>query len=38
LDELALQFAAYYGCAKAEYLAQVIAEQKQRVLSENQDR
>lgn len=37
MDELALQFAAYYGCAKAEYLALVIAEQKQRVLTESQD-
>jgi 4-carboxymuconolactone decarboxylase len=35
MDELALQFAAYYGCAKADYLNQVIAEQKQRVLAEN---
>jgi 4-carboxymuconolactone decarboxylase len=34
MDELALQFAAYYGCAKADYLNQVIAEQKARVLSE----
>ncbi|MGB6206937.1 carboxymuconolactone decarboxylase family protein [Mycobacterium sp.] len=36
MDELALQFAAYYGCAKADYLNQVIGEQKQRVLAENQ--
>ncbi|MBV8179678.1 MAG: carboxymuconolactone decarboxylase family protein [Mycobacterium sp.] len=36
MDELALQFAAYYGCAKADYLNQVIGEQKQRVLTENQ--
>jgi 4-carboxymuconolactone decarboxylase len=36
MDELALQFAAYYGCAKADYLNQVISEQKQRVLAENQ--
>jgi 4-carboxymuconolactone decarboxylase len=36
MDELALQFAAYYGCAKAEYLSQVIGEQKQRVLAERQ--
>ncbi|MDM3897337.1 carboxymuconolactone decarboxylase family protein [Mycobacterium intracellulare] len=35
MDELALQFAAYYGCAKADYLNQVIAEQKQRVTAEN---
>ena len=35
MDELALQFAAYYGCAKADYLNQVIGEQKQRVLAEN---
>jgi 4-carboxymuconolactone decarboxylase len=34
MDELALQFAAYYGCAKADYLNQVIGEQKQRVLAE----
>jgi len=26
---------AYYGCAKADYLNQVIGEQKQRVLAEN---
>lgn len=36
MDELALQFAAYYGCAKADYLNQVIAEQKQRATAENQ--
>jgi 4-carboxymuconolactone decarboxylase len=36
MDEFALQFAAYYGCAKADYLNQVICEQKQRVLAENQ--
>lgn len=36
MDELALQFAAYYGCAKADYLNQVIAEQKQRVTAESQ--
>ncbi len=36
MDELALQFAAYYGCAKADYLHQVITEQKARVLSEDQ--
>jgi 4-carboxymuconolactone decarboxylase len=35
MDEVALQFAAYYGCAKADYLNQVIGEQKQRVLAEN---
>lgn len=35
MDELALQFAAYYGCAKADYLHQVITEQKQRVLAED---
>jgi 4-carboxymuconolactone decarboxylase len=37
MDELALQFAAYYGCAKADYLNQVIVEQKSRVRSEEQD-
>jgi 4-carboxymuconolactone decarboxylase len=36
MDELALQFAAYYGFAKADYLNQVIGEQKQRVLTEHQ--
>lgn len=36
MDELALQFAAYYGCAKGEYLSLVIAEQKRRVLAESQ--
>jgi 4-carboxymuconolactone decarboxylase len=36
MDELALQFAAYYGCAKADYLNQVIVEQKQRVTAESQ--
>ena len=36
MDELALQFAAYYGCAKADYLHQVIGEQKQRVLAESE--
>lgn len=36
MDELALQFGAYYGCAKAEYLNHVIAEQKQRVTAESQ--
>jgi 4-carboxymuconolactone decarboxylase len=36
MDELALQFAAYYGCATADYLNQVIAEQKLRVLSEDE--
>jgi 4-carboxymuconolactone decarboxylase len=36
MDEVALQFAAYYGCAKADYLNQVIGGQKQRVLAENQ--
>jgi 4-carboxymuconolactone decarboxylase len=35
MDELALHFAAYYGCAKADYLQQVIGEQKQRVLTES---
>lgn len=35
MDEVALQFAAYYGCAKADYLNQVIGEQKQRVLAED---
>lgn len=36
MDEVALQFAAYYGCAKADYLNQVIAKQKQRVTAESQ--
>lgn len=31
MDEVALQFAAYYGWAKASRLGQVIGEQKQRV-------
>jgi 4-carboxymuconolactone decarboxylase len=35
MDELALQFGAYYGYAKADYLNHVIGEQKQRVLCEN---
>ncbi|MBZ4560077.1 carboxymuconolactone decarboxylase [Mycobacterium avium subsp. hominissuis] len=35
MDEVALQFAAYYGCAKADHLNQAIAEQKQRVIAEN---
>jgi 4-carboxymuconolactone decarboxylase len=34
IDELALHFAVYYGWAKASHLSDVIAEQKQRVLSE----
>lgn len=34
MDELALQFGAYYGWAKASRLAQVIEEQKQRVTDE----
>jgi 4-carboxymuconolactone decarboxylase len=34
MDELALQFAAYYGWAKASHLIAVIAEQKQRVVGE----
>ena len=34
MDELALQFAAYYGLAKADNLAQVIDEQKARVTAE----
>lgn len=34
MDELALQFAAYYGWPKASHLNQVIGEQKQRVLAE----
>ena len=34
IEELALHFAAYYGWAKASHLSDVIAEQKQRVLSE----
>ena len=34
MDELALQFAAYYGWPKASHLNQVIDEQKQRVLQE----
>jgi 4-carboxymuconolactone decarboxylase len=36
MDEVALQFAAYYGCAKADYLHQVIQEQRQRVLAESE--
>lgn len=36
MDEVALQFAAYYGCAKADFLNQVIGEQKQRVIAEAQ--
>lgn len=36
MDELALHFAAYYGWPKAANLNQVIAEQKQRVLDEEQ--
>lgn len=36
MDELALHFAAYYGWPKASNLNQVIAEQKQRVLEEEQ--
>jgi 4-carboxymuconolactone decarboxylase len=34
MDEVALHFAAYYGWPKASHLAQVIGEQKQRVLGE----
>lgn len=34
MDELALQFAAYYGLAKAQSLTQVIDEQKARVTAE----
>lgn len=34
IDELALQFGAYYGWAKAAQLNQVIGEQKQRVVAE----
>lgn len=34
IDELALQFAAYYGWAKGAHLGQVIAEQKARVTEE----
>jgi len=34
MDEVILQFAAYYGFAKGYRLNQVIAEQKRRVLSE----
>lgn len=37
MDELALQFTAYYGCAKGFRLNQVIGEQKQRVLAEAGD-
>jgi 4-carboxymuconolactone decarboxylase len=36
MDELALHFGTYYGFAKAEYLNQVIADQKRRVVSESQ--
>ena len=34
MDELALQFAAYYGWPKGSHLNQVIGEQKQRVTQE----
>ncbi|MCG5434051.1 carboxymuconolactone decarboxylase family protein [Mycobacterium sp. MYCO198283] len=34
MDEVALQFAAYYGWAKASHLAEVIAEQRARVSAE----
>lgn len=34
MDELAVQFAAYYGWAKASHLTAVIAEQKKRVVDE----
>jgi 4-carboxymuconolactone decarboxylase len=34
MDEVALHFAAHYGFAKADYLNQVIGEEKQRVLAE----
>jgi 4-carboxymuconolactone decarboxylase len=34
MDELALHFAAYYGCAKAAHLNDEIGRQKQRVLQE----
>jgi len=34
IDELAMQFAAYYGWAKASHLTDVIAEQKRRVVDE----
>jgi 4-carboxymuconolactone decarboxylase len=34
MDEVALHFAAYYGWPKASHLAQVIGEQKERVLGE----
>jgi 4-carboxymuconolactone decarboxylase len=34
MDELAVQFAAYYGWAKASHLTAVIVEQKQRVVDE----
>jgi 4-carboxymuconolactone decarboxylase len=34
MDELALQFAAYYGWPKGSHLNQVISEQKQRVAQE----
>jgi 4-carboxymuconolactone decarboxylase len=37
MDEVALQFGAYYGWAKASNLTQVIGEQKQRVLAEWRD-
>ena len=34
MDELALHFAAYYGCAKASHLNDEIGRQKQCVLEE----
>ena len=34
MDELALHFSAYYGCAKGERLNQVIGEQQARVIAE----
>ncbi|KUH85528.1 MULTISPECIES: carboxymuconolactone decarboxylase family protein [unclassified Mycobacterium] len=37
MDEVALQFTAYYGCAKGFRLNQVIGEQKRRVLAEAAD-
>jgi 4-carboxymuconolactone decarboxylase len=37
MDELALQFAAYYGWAKASHLSDEIGRQKQRVLEEWQN-
>ena len=37
MDELALHFSAYYGFAKGQHLARVIAEQQERVQREAAD-